>query len=318
MDAVAVRAPAHLHAGNMDLSGDLGRLFGTVGFAIDIPVEVEVRRAEGVSANDRHAERFARALVGRYGLPGLAIRVLRRVPEYSGMGYLTTLALSIGIGASELYGLGLSIEELALSLGRGALTALGTYAVKLGGFIVEGGFRVGELGKRVPPLLFRGEVPGSWLFVIAVPEGPRKRIARMREEREGEILSRLKKMDPGLSSRLCRLVLMKMLPAFVERDLRAFAEALTEFNAALGDFWAEYQGGRYCDPLVEEGIRLLIDELGCGCQSSWGPAFYGITDDHERARRAAERLRRLLDGAGGGDVYLARASNRGAAVERLR
>jgi len=50
LQKVIVTAPAHLHAGNFDLAGDLGRLFDTVGFAMDLPLKVEVSKADGVVA----------------------------------------------------------------------------------------------------------------------------------------------------------------------------------------------------------------------------------------------------------------------------
>ena len=53
LQKVRITAPAHLHAGNFDLTGDFGRLYGTVGFAIDLPLEVEVSKAKGIVAEDK-------------------------------------------------------------------------------------------------------------------------------------------------------------------------------------------------------------------------------------------------------------------------
>ncbi len=44
INKVTVTAPAHLHTGNFDMTGDLGRLYGTVGFAVDRLLEVEVTK----------------------------------------------------------------------------------------------------------------------------------------------------------------------------------------------------------------------------------------------------------------------------------
>uniref|UniRef100_A0A7C3RD17 Uncharacterized protein n=1 Tax=Archaeoglobus fulgidus TaxID=2234 RepID=A0A7C3RD17_ARCFL len=77
-------------------------------------------------------------------------------PGYAGLGYVTTLGLSVGVGATRLYGVNCSIEEIALAIRRGLITALGLYSCKLGGFIVEGGFKIGLVEKRIPPLIFGG------------------------------------------------------------------------------------------------------------------------------------------------------------------
>ncbi|MFA4641165.1 hypothetical protein [Pyrococcus kukulkanii] len=67
---IKVRAPAHLHTGNPDLSGDMGRLFGTLGFAIEYPyLEIEVSEAGKDKANDRDALKFLERLRGRHEFP---------------------------------------------------------------------------------------------------------------------------------------------------------------------------------------------------------------------------------------------------------
>ena len=89
-------------------------------------------------------------------------------------------------------------------------------------------------------------MPKNWFFVVAVPEESRLKIAKMREK-EDEILGNLKVMPKELSDELSRLVLVKLMPAFVEKDLKGFGEALTEFNQKLGRFWKDYQEGTYCN-----------------------------------------------------------------------
>ncbi len=314
MDCVEVVSPSHLHAGNIDLNGGLGRLYGTIGFTIDNPsVVVRVSRYRGIVSNDVYGERFAKILVNRYGVDGVRIDVLRRFYEYSGLGYVTSLGLAIGIAISELYGLRLSIDDIALTIRRGLLTALGLYACKYGGFIVEGGFRRGMEDRMIPPLIFRGDIPREWIFVIAVPERPWRKLVEMRISREDKILGEVS-MDENLSGYLSRLVLMKIIPSFIERDLKTFGEGITEFNRALGRVWMKYQGGIYCDEVVEKGIDIVLRYSYAACQSSWGPTFYGILDDEDRANRLANELKRFLNDNGGGSVFVSRGRNKGIEV----
>lgn len=317
MRQVKISAPAHLHTGNPDLSGDLGRLYGTVGFAIAKPrLEIEVKKAEKDSSNDEDVLRFLSRLRERYDFPPVEITVKEYIPKWVGIGFHTTLALSVGKAVSELYSLNLSLEEIALAVRRGLITALGFYSFKVGGFIYEGGFPVNKREKVVPPLIFRGEMPEDWLFVIAIPETPRKVLAEIRK-REDEILGNLKKMPPELADRLSRMVLMKILPAFVERDIKTFGEGLYQFNHLLGEFWSDYQENVYCCDLVNEGIKLMLNNAYCACQTSWGPAFYGLVKGQVQAERLKSLVEDFLrENGDGGEVFITPADNRGAVVGR--
>ena len=65
--------------------------------------------------------RFADA----FDLAGAEVKVKKSIPKFVGMGYHTTLALSIGSALAKLYGLKLTTEEIALAMKRGAITSLG-------------------------------------------------------------------------------------------------------------------------------------------------------------------------------------------------
>ena len=299
INKVAVSAPAHLHTGNFDMTGDLGRLYGTVGFAVDRLLEIEVTKADRVISKDEAAYLFTKRFADMFNLAGAEVKVKRSIPKFVGMGYHTTLALSIGSALAKLYGLKLTTEEIALAMKRGAITSLGVHAFKVGGFIVEGGFRVKEREKMIPPLIFHQSVPNNWFFVIAIAKEPQEKIVKMREN-EDSILRNLKLMPKETSDMLSRIVLVKIIPAIVENDLKSFGEGLTAFNSELGKFWNEYQCGRtYCHPVVEEGIKLMLRRSTCACQTSWGPTIYAIVDGKNEAeiltRELQDFLKRIME-----------------------
>src|ERR1700690_3208582 len=99
---VKVVAPAHLHTGNFDMTGDLGRLYGTVGFAVDRCLEIEVSKADGVIAEDEAAYLFTKCFSDAYKLAGAEVKVNKSIPKFVGMGYHTTLAISIGTALAKL------------------------------------------------------------------------------------------------------------------------------------------------------------------------------------------------------------------------
>lgn len=309
---VRIIAPAHVHAGNFDLSGDLGRVFGTIGFAIDIPIKIEVKEANETIANNKWAEKYAKLFAEKFNL-NIKVYVESEVSPLAGLGYVTTVALAIGMGITKLYGLSMSLEDIATIARRGMLTALGLYAFKYGGFIVEGGFKTEALDKSIPPLIFRGEVPDDWRFVVAVPEQPLKNIIEMREKYEDNILQNLRRAPPQFSSSLCRIVLMKIIPSFLEKDLRGFIHGLWLLNSMLGEFWSIYQGSRYCCPIVEKGIEIMMNKAGGACQSSWGPTIYTIVGK-DLAEELKKEMEEFLKGCGGGKVFCVKANNIGAVI----
>ncbi len=316
---VVVKAPAHLHAGNIDLTGDLGRRYGTIGFTIDRPYTiVKVGRSERIEVKGEdaaNATHYARAFFAKFKVGGGAkISVEQAIPRNIGMGSQTALALSIAAALSKLHDIRAGTEDLALALGRGTLTALGVYSFKVGGFIVDGGFRVKDKGKTVPPLIFRYSMPKDLPLVVCTPREPIPEVLKIKAEEE-RILDQLKPMPRELSAELARTVLMQMLPALVEHDMEIFGKALTTFNRRLGGYWSDYQPGLYCHPLVEEGVRLMLNGGALGvCQSCWGPTFYGIVDSETKAERLADELRRYLAPRGGGEVFCTTVNNEGASV----
>ncbi len=315
---VVVSAPSHVHAGNVDIHGGLGRLYGTLGFALEEPrLRVVVEEWEGFEAEGPRAGEalgYARLYCRLLGCRGLRVRVLESIPAHVGLGSTTPLALSIGVAASMLAGRGAGLEELALAAGRSTVSALGLYAFKYGGFIVDGGYPAGRRGAEVPPLIFRARVPGDVAVVVALPEALAARVAPFKE-REEEVLDSMPVMDECMAARNARLVLMGVLPAMASGDYEAAARLLHRFNAGLGDYWAARQGGRYCCPEVEELVEAMLAAGGwCACQSSWGPTIYSLTP-RSRARGVARAAGRVVEGLGGGRVWVTRVDNTGAQVE---
>lgn len=316
---VTVEAPAHLHAGNIDLRGDLGRLYGTVGLTIDYPKTViEVSMSDRLELRGKGAD-YAKTCIEKlseiYGTMFKArINILTTVPAYLGLGFRTSLALSVASALTKLYEIDASLEDLALKLGRGKVSALGVYSFKLGGFIIDGGFKVGMLEKKIPPLIFRAEIPDDWWFIVCIPKGPVKTILE-KKAKEDEVLSSLKRMDEDIVKELSRIVLMGIMPSIRERDIASFGRSMMDFNAKLGEFWKDYQNGIYCDPIVESGIKLMVKKGAYGaCQSSWGPTFYGIVDKETLARNISDVLQNYFSDKGGCDVFLTKANNKGAKI----
>lgn len=290
------------------------RQFGGVGMMIDQPgLCLRSEPASSWSAEGPLAERaltFARRVAENLGpdsaLTPRRLIIQRAAPEHAGLGAGTQLGLAVARLLTHDAGLpDQPVTALAELAGRGRRSALGVHGFDRGGFLVDGGQRnPGHLA----PLVAHFPVPESWRIVLFSPPGDRDWFGA----REQQVFDRPGGAVP--TERLCRLVLLGLLPALAENDVEAFGEALHELNALAGEAFAAVQGGIYTGPHVADVVRIVRDlgVKGVG-QSSWGPTVFALTGDVEHASfvaREAARQARLDPGA----TVIASPLNRGAVL----
>jgi beta-ribofuranosylaminobenzene 5'-phosphate synthase len=108
-------------------------------------------------------------------------------------------------------------------------------------------------------------------------------------------------------------VLMSLLPALVDGDLKAFGETITTIQQINGSWFAPVQGGTFASGVSTGLISKMRDWGAAGVgQSSWGPAVYAITEGDDCAAALASRAREVLDG--NGMVYVNQFARTGARV----
>src|SRR5918998_1310897 len=297
-NSVFVEAPARLHFGVLDLAGRLGRHFGGLGAAIPCPsLLLEASPSSRLSASGPDSSRaldFARMFLSAHHLPESGPLIApRAIPSHAGLGSGTQLGLAVARALAELHGITANTLELAAAVARGKRSAIGTWAFALGGFIVEGGRRVGS--GEIAPLLARYEVPRSWRCVVAVPQGPRG----LSGEAEISAFGRLGLPPDGEIERVSHLVLMQLLPALVEGDLPSFGDALSAVQRITGSWFAGQQGGIFAPGPTQELVASMAEwgAVGVG-QSSWGPAAYGLVSSDEAASALAQQVRSWLGDQG--------------------
>jgi beta-ribofuranosylaminobenzene 5'-phosphate synthase len=311
---VYVKTPARLHFGLIDLNGGLGRVFGGLGVGINRPnVVLEAQTAEKLAVTGEKTERvkaLAKRFFETYGVnAGANINVKQTIPEHSGLGSGTQLALAVAAALSKLFNVDAPTQAFAEAMGRGQRTSVGTTIFERGGFVVDGGKCTSK--NVFPATIFRQPFPQDWVFVVAVPN-VKKGLAKTEENAAFEALAPMTAEEAG---RMCRLTMMKLLPSLIERDIRSFGEALTEIQTVIGDYFANVQGGTYSSQTAADGIALMqkLGAYGAG-QSSWGPAFYGLTRKEE-AKEIKSKVQAFLNEGVGGQVFTAKANNRGASIK---
>jgi beta-ribofuranosylaminobenzene 5'-phosphate synthase len=311
MTTVRVEAPARLHMGMLDASGDGPRKFGGLGVGVSRPaVVVEASASDALTAEGPDAERAlavaqrCRDALGYVG--GARLRVLDAIPPHVGLGSGTKLALAVAAALAALAGQSPDPPALARIAGRGARSAVGLWTFALGGFVVEGGVRPGVA--QPAPLLMRHAIPDEWRCVLVVPAAEPGLSGGAEEAAFADL-----RPDPNRAAQIAQVVLTALLPALVERDLGEFGAALTRIQRLVGEAFASAQGGTFhprAGALVEALLRL--GAAGAG-QSSWGPAVYGVVGSEQQGHDLARRLEGDL--AAGGRVEVVGFDNRGARVE---
>jgi beta-ribofuranosylaminobenzene 5'-phosphate synthase len=318
---VTVTTSARLHFGFIDLDGSLGRRFGSIGLVINEPrLVLEATQADRLvieGDGTGRARELARRFLRHHRISGGAHIVLKEViPSHVGLGSGTQLALSIATALARLFSIDGTVRDHASVMGRGVRSGVGLAAFEYGGFIVDGGRKVAEGGRRADPAelpapIFRHPFPDDWMFVVALP-GTRPGLTGGAEE---EAFHRLWSRPAPRATTLSRIVLVQMLPALMERDAETFGRALTSVQRIVGNWFRAVQGGAFGSPIGETVTKAMTKAgaLGVG-QSSWGPAVYGLAADERTADTLEQTARRVLSGRAEAIVFRARANNRGADV----
>jgi beta-RFAP synthase len=314
--AVRVEAPARLHLGFIDVSGSLGRRFGSLGLTLeDFSTVLSLRRAESFEASGPDAQRasdYLRRLLDDHDPPSsVALRVHQAIPEHVGLGSGTQLALAVGKAFGTLFELPVSALALAARLDRGARSGIGIGAFEEGGFVVDGGRSA--TGAH-PPVISRMPFPGSWRVLLVFDRAERGLFG----EAERAAFRALQAFPQQRAAHLAHLVLMRLMPALVEEDFASFGSAVGEIQRVVGDYFAAAQGGRFASAAVAQALGWLEARgiAGVG-QTSWGPTGFAIVDSEVRAQALLREARERFSARSELGFAVARARNRGHRLEVL-
>jgi beta-RFAP synthase len=313
--SIRVTAPARLHLGFLDVSGALGRRFGSIGLAVDQPrtALTLIRAAEDLASG--FESRRALALLRRFSSGsdgGYAVDVGEAIPAHAGLGSGTQLALAIGAAVARMEGRTLSAADLAALGERGARSGIGIAAFTSGGFIVDGGKGADE---RPPPITLRADFPKNWRVLLILDTSH----TGVSGEAEATAFADLPDFPQSAAAHICHLVLMKLVPGLKDGDIQAFGSALTEIQEIVGRHFAAKQGGSMWTSEKVGALASLLRERGATGigQSSWGPTGFAFADSHEAAERLYHSSIEAAK-ARGLDLLIAQGRNTGADIEAAR
>ncbi|MCC7464195.1 MAG: hypothetical protein IT480_17255 [Gammaproteobacteria bacterium] len=322
-----LRTTSRLAFGLIDLNGEIGRVEGGLGLALENPcVLLRARRAAGLTVGGvevsggtrRKYESMYQVLRDKYGTQGADVTIEQTIPDHAGLGSGTQLSLAFGQAMNLLYDLKLSVYEISRIAERGGTSGIGCAAFETGGFLIDGGHLFNRPGGKTsfapsaastafaaPPILFHRDFPTSWKVVLAIPKEGR----RVHGDEELELFRTLAPVPASEAAQSARLTLLKVMPAVMEEDLEGFSDGL-EAIQRLG--WKKIQFSRQNQVVhdtVAEMRRLGLKAVG---MTSWGPTLFGICDASEAEfRRIAQAIETFGSTRGGIRVIATRPATRG-------
>jgi beta-ribofuranosylaminobenzene 5'-phosphate synthase len=279
---ISVCAPARLHMGFIDLSGSLGRHFGSIGIALN---EIQTRLTLSSSDQRRvlgpskeRAERCLSQLCQAMGVSDrVEIIIESAIPEHVGLGSGTQMALAIGSALNAFYGLGLTVRDIASVMDRGLRSGIGIGVFEHGGLVLDGG-----RGEKtiIPPVLAHLDVPTGWRFILVFD----RRGQGLHGEQEIAAFEALPVFPQHEAEHLCYLIMMQGLPAVAEHDLERFGSVISTLQSAVGKHFSPVQGGVYASQEVAQAMHWLALQGAVGIgQTSWGPTGFCAVENAKRA-----------------------------------
>lgn len=283
---VIITTGTRLHWGLLSIAPLAGREFGGIGLMVDEPrlrlsVKVSPDEKDNIVCSESYFSKIENVInMARQNLSGAtgecfySVELQSEIPMHCGFGSGTQLSLAVARAISMLSEEDkLSSIELAKRVQRGARSALGVHGFDSGGFLVEGGKKISS---EISPLVVRVEFPADWKIILITPTDQ----AGISGNVEAEAIQKLGSMPISLTDKLCRLVLMELIPSVTTQDFAGFSTGLTEFGHAVGEFFKPAQGEIFAHPRMVELESLLISKGIQGiAQTSWGPTLSVVCRD---------------------------------------
>lgn len=308
--SVSVIAPARLHMGFLDLSGALGRNFGSIGVALEAPAtRVVISKSNVTQISNLRVQKTLSLFCEAFKVSqNVMIEVIEEIPAHVGLGSGTQMALAVGNGLNVLYDLQLSVREIAAVLDRGLRSGIGIGVFEQGGLVVDGGRGENTI---TPPMLAHFDVPQEWRFILVFD----KRGQGLHGTQEIEAFKNLPLFPRAQAEKLSYLLLMQALPAIAEKNLVRFGEVITILQKTVGEHFSPAQGGIFTSHDVALAMNWLAQRGAVAIgQTSWGPTGFCLVENAEIALNLTQEARTVFEHTPL-EFKVVSARNRGGEVE---
>ncbi|RWD85887.1 beta-ribofuranosylaminobenzene 5'-phosphate synthase family protein [Mesorhizobium sp.] len=314
-NSVTIRVPARLHLGFLDLNGDTGRRFGSVGLPLSEPETVVTlsRSSETIveGTESRRAGEHLSTLCSHLGIRGQhGLVVEQSIPSHAGLGSGTQIALAVASALRTLHNLPLDIGGDATLLERGGRSGIGIASFERGGVIVDAGK---DDSGRPPPVVARLPFPEEWRVIMILDPGGHG----LHGDAEIAAFRSLPPFPASGSGEICRRVLMGIMPALIEHDLPAFGAAVAAIQMLIGTHFAPAQGGVFTSKRVERVAHGLNEAGAVGIgQSSWGPTGFAFAPSQDAAVSYVSAVQQTVED--GIEIRIVKGRNSGAKISSTK
>lgn len=314
-NSVTIRVPARLHLGFLDLNGDTGRRFGSVGLPLSEPETVVTlsRSSETIveGTESRRAGEHLSTLCSHLGIRGQhGLVVEQSIPSHAGLGSGTQIALAVASALRTLHNLPLDIGGDATLLERGGRSGIGIASFERGGVIVDAGK---DDSGRPPPVVARLPFPEEWRVIMILDHGGHG----LHGDAEIAAFRSLPPFPASGSGEICRRVLMGVMPALIEHDLPAFGAAVAAIQMLIGTHFAPAQGGVFTSKRVERVAHGLNEAGAVGIgQSSWGPTGFAFAPSQDAAVSYVSAVQQTVED--GIEIRIVKGRNSGAKISSTK
>lgn len=322
-EPVTISAPSRLHFGLFSIGDLVSNQYGGIGLMIDSPrTEVTVAPDRAFNVVDGPGSQACRAAIEIWfdtirsasgsefantkleELPA-CVEVSRLPPRHSGFGSGTQLAFASALALTRYFNLAIpSPDELAVMVGRGKRSGIGSHGFFHGGLLVDRGKCD---PRQLAPLDFQTDFPEPWRIVTVLLKSESGIHGRQELNAFGNLPSSSRQQQ----QEMIEIVRSQIIPSVMRRDFDIFSDSLYQFGRKSGMMYAEIQKGPYNGPriaaLIEQIRQFGIQGVG---QSSWGPCVFAITSNDASAKSLTEMLQNQY-----GDhcsIETSKADNQGA------
>ncbi len=324
-----IRTPCRIHCTLIDLNGQIGRIDGGFGVALNAPSMVlnVDGGSSGIQLDARQdALPVLREIVDKicHKDPSLQqdikLTLKDYFPSHIGLGSKTQLSLAVvtALLRSKRVPQEAEIAAQARLVERGGTSGVGCIAFEQGGFILDGGHTFGPDAEKqtflpssasktcVGPLLARFDVPEDWRFVLITPNVR----PGAHDQEEVNIFQRFCPIPLAEVQALSHLILMKVMPSIATGNLAAFGQAISAIQQ-VG--FKRIEVSLQAD-VVKNLLPYLVEQGACGAgMSSFGPTVYALTDSARDAQTLAKAGQEFISEVGG-SVVITTANNKGAEI----
>lgn len=329
---VKIVTPSRLHFGLIDLNGQMGRIDGGLGVALNLPnVIIEAKNGQtnennfniiksvGYSSNE--IKDLINTIMKALEIEdGISLKLNSQIPAHVGLGSKTQLSLAIARSLCVIKNIEKTPFELAQLTRRGGTSRIGLTAFEQGGFAVDGGHTFGK-GKqketylpssasRAPPapVIYWDSIPDDWYFIITIPRI--KRGASGTEE--VNIFQEYCPIPLDDVKTISHIILMKILPAVKNEDIETFGHGIYE----LQKFGFKKVEIDLQDRIIPELIEFCMKNGAAGSgMSSFGPSTFALIKGLNNAQKFQQKIVNFMKNKCEMDIILANVNNNGAQIE---